>query len=163
MRLVGIVLPSITGIFALFWPAGLQVAIAFGGFLAMGQGWILRRPWFRHFLQMQPLPRSKRPITTSDYKGTINTGQVAAGKQEKKGLLGGMKSAYSDLVKQGREISGKRNQRAKARSAGRTEAEVKKAKAYDEKVLRQEAQRKFEAAQEREAREEERKERRRLR
>ena len=70
--------------------------------------------------------------------------------------MGSMKKAYQETVDQARKMS---PEKPKATGTRRTDNEKKKAKAYEERVAREAAQRRFEAKQAKEARDEERRQR----
>lgn len=157
------VLPTITGVFASFWPGGLQLTIFVTSFLSMIQATAFRQPWFRNILGIHPLPSpaSLKPKTQA-YAGTINRYQppsanASSSPPKKDGIFGNafsnVKGAYSEIQKQGQDFVNTRQPAAK--TGRRTEAEVKHAKAYEEKRKRELAQRKFENEQERQARREE--------
>lgn len=152
LKTVAIVIPTLTTLVSSFWPAGLQLGIAWGSLIALTQAWLFRRLWFRDFFRMQRFP--PRPAADSkptDYKGTLNTGEQPP--TEKKPFLTSLKDAYNDIVKQGQALANKKDAAARP---GRTQAELKKAKAYEEKKTREAAQRRFEADQADQARKEDR-------
>ena len=135
----------------MWWPVGLQIPIFLNGIFAITQNILFRQPWFRNFCGIQPLGvlrKSEGPIS-------VNRGLKSA-KPESKGFADSLKTAYNEAVEQGRKFSGKAS---KPDTTGRTDAEAKKAKAYEEKVAREAAQRRFEAKQAKQAREEERRQR----
>ena len=157
-KIMAYAMPVFTGVFSSFWPAGLQLSLFMGGFFAVLQSSIFRQAWFRRLLNMQPLaPRGTVLSDAPTYEGTINMGE--APKQEKKGFMGAVREAIDDTVKQGKEMTGQKTDT----KTGRSDSETKSAKKYEEKKMREAAQKRFEAAQARKAQAEDRKERRRLR
>ena len=145
------VLPALTGFFAIWWPVGLQIPIFLNGIFAITQGSLFRQAWFRRFCNIQPLGQMR----SSAEAITLNRGPQAA-KAAPKGFVGSIKRAYEETVEQGRKMA---PIQTKPATTGRTDNEKKKAKAYEEKIAREAAQRRFEAKQAKEAREEERRQR----
>ena len=135
----------------MFWPVGLQIPIFLNGIFAITQNVLFRQPWFRRLCGIQPLG----VVRTLEGPTSVNRGPKAA-KPGPKGLVDSMKTVYKEAVDQGKRFSGGS---AKATAPGRTDAEIKKAKAYEEKIAREAAQRRFEAKQAKEIREEERRHR----
>lgn len=135
----------------MWWPVGLQIPIFLNGVFAITQNILFRQPWFRTLCGIQPLG----VVRTIEGPTSVNRGPKAA-KAEPKGFVDSLKTVYNEAVEQGKKFSGKSD---KAAAPGRTDAEIKKAKAYEEKIAREAAQRRFEAKQAKEAREEERRQR----
>lgn len=143
-------IPGITAFFSLFWPLGLQIAMLLNGIFAITQNVLFRQPWFRSLCRIQPTG----VIPTRDGPQTFNRGPKP-GKEASKNMMESLKTAYSETLAQGKQILGNKDSKA----VGRTDAEIKKAKAYEEKMSREAAQRRFEAKQAKEAREHERRQR----
>ena len=144
-------LPALTGLFAIWWPVGLQIPIFLNGIFAITQGSLFRQPWFRKLCNIQPLGKMR----SSAEAFTLNRGPQAA-KPAPKGFMDSIKRTYQETVEQGKKMVPKE---PRSSTTGRTDNEKKKAKAYEEKMAREAAQRRFEAKQAKEAREEERRRR----
>lgn len=130
-------IPLLSGSFMLFWPACMQLSFFFTSLFSMGQAWLLRQPWMRNWLGIQPLPE---PLTssgaTSSYKGTMNLYQPpsnAPPPEEKKGVIGGaisdIKSSFSQVADKARSVADSQTKTTTRRTA----AELKYAKAYEER------------------------------
>lgn len=149
-RVFSYFLPALSGIFAIWWPAGLQIPIFTSGLLSMVQAYLFGRPWFRNFFGMQPVHAKK--VEPSGYGGTINTGDQGT---EKKGVVGDLKQAYADAVKRGKAMTGEDAVSKRRTTPGRTTIEARKAKEYEARKAREAAQHRFEALQAKKAEEEE--------
>lgn len=146
------VLPLATGSLATLWPVGLQIPILLNGILACSQNILFRQLWFRRLCRIQPLGVMR---TAEEGPTSVNRGPKPA-KPGPKGFRDSMKKVYTEAIEQGKKLTGGD---AKDKAARRTEAEYKKAKAYEEKIAREAAQRRFEAKQAKEMREEDRRHR----
>lgn len=146
-------LPIMTSVFMVYWPGSLQLTFAFTSMLSLSQAYLLRQPWMRTFLKIQPLLKPKAP-TSSSYSGTITTYKApltpSSPPPAPKGIIGGaihdIKGAVSQGMKTARGVKDaqKTNRGAQRRTAG----ELKRAKAYDEKRKREIAEEKFKADKE---------------
>ena len=143
-------LPTLTASFMLFWPGALQLTFAFTSMMSLTQAYLLRQPWMRNFLGIQPMPK---PAAPTSYAGVINRYEGPSPTSSSspaptgKGILGGaisdIKGAASQVVKSARSL--KDMQETKTGTQRRTPAELRRAKAYEEKRLREIAQAKIEA------------------
>ncbi len=151
-------LPVLSGLFMLAWPGAMQLTFFATSIMSMIQATMFRKPWFRTWLGIYPLPDKPLTPTTgadpapkSTYNGTMTLYQppsfTAPVVEEKKGLIGGAMS----------EITGMRNEALKSlkkvvgtdtpETGGRkkrTAAELKQAKAYEERRRREIAEQKRE-------------------
>ena len=144
-------LPLVSGFFAIWWPAGLQIPILLSGFFAVSQNMLFRQAWFRNMCDIQPLG----VMRDAQKAMGVNRGPAVA-KPKPKGIVESLKTAGSDIVGRGKTIMAKD---ADKPVTGRTDSDIKKAKAYDAKMAREAAQRRFEAAQAKLAAEEDRRRR----
>ena len=149
------VFPAMSGGFMLFWPGCMQITFFTTAILSLSQSWLLRQPWLRQFLGLQPLlpPSTKSPPRTP-YTGTMNTYQPPskeAPPPEKKGIIGGaisdIKGAAGQAIKTAKDALS--TEQAAKKTQGRTPEELRRAKAYEEKRRREIAQEKFEKTQRR--------------
>lgn len=145
--------PTMTGLFMLWWPGCMQITFFTTAMLSLSQSWLLRQPWLRQMIGIQPLPT---PHTNNPpkgpYTGTLNTYQPPAKTAplpEKKGIIGGaisdIKGAAGQAIKSARNVMSSENDMKKTQ--GRTPEESRRAKAYEEKRRREIAHEKFEKAQ----------------
>lgn len=132
------VLPGMTGIFVLYMPAALQLTLTLTSVIAMSQAIVFNNPNFRRFVGIQPLPRREPPPP------------APRDASPKKAGLGGMvssfKSTFDEMVKAGQQATAAKNN-VKETGQRRTAAELKHAEAYEEKRLRDIAQRRSESEQ----------------
>ena len=149
-KFFGYVVPLVTGCLATFWPVALQIPILINGILAFSQNFLFRQLWFRRLCGIQPLG-----VIRTEGRTSVNRGPKPA-KPGPKDFRGSMKKVYTDAIEQGKKVTGGDSN---AQAARRHEAEFKKARAYEEKIAREAAQRRFEAKQAKEMREEERRHR----
>ena len=135
-------LPLVTSTFMLFWPGVLQVTFAFTSLLSLLQSYLLRQPWMRHFLQIQPLP-GKKEHTQSNYAGTITRYQSPLSPPPeppvKKGIVGGaiseIKGAASQVMRSARRLRDSGDDKRGSRR--RSPAEVKRAQEYEQRRRRE--------------------------
>ena len=138
----------------IFWPAGMQLSFCITAIFSLIQSRLLGSNAFRKFIGIQQLgqqPYGSQPPTS--YKGTITKYQppgasTANSQKGPSGVVSELKSGASALWKQAH----KRLEDRQKPTGRRTAAELKHAKAYDER-------RKREIALEREAEKAEREER----
>ena len=134
------VMPGMTGAFMLFWPGCMQLTFATTACLSLGQAYLLKRPWVRNILGIQPIPTQAQTSgkANSPYKGVINMYQPPDQPKEKKGIVGGaiadIKGAADNALGRLRKTSDKR---AKSISTRARSAEVRKSKALEEKRRRE--------------------------
>ena len=148
-NVVSIVMPVLTGVFSAFWPAGMQLPIFMGAIFALTQAMMFRQPWFRNLFGMQPFPpQDASPAGQQQYQGTLTTTEAVPPEEKKMGIIERIKASGRDVVKQGMEITGKKQQ---ARP-GRSEGELKKAKEYEAKVRREMEQKRQASTEQREQR-----------
>jgi YidC/Oxa1 family membrane protein insertase len=154
------VFPAMTGTVMLFWPGCMQITFFTTAVLSLSQSWLLRQPWLRQYLGLQPLPppSTKSPPRTP-YTGTMNTYQPpakTASLPEKKGIIGG---AISDIKgAAGQAVTSAKgalaiDQDAK-KTRGRSSEELRRAKLYEEKRRREIAQEQFDKSQQKRTRRE---------
>lgn len=74
MKIMQVALPTITLAVTGFMPAAVQISFLVSGILSLIQASLFRRPAFRSFFKMYPLPASNVSSTStpSPYKGTMN-------------------------------------------------------------------------------------------
>ena len=149
MRIMTFALPAVSGVVMLAWPGALQLTFFIQSIITLGQTSALRMPWFRDLIGIQPLPDPTPKPNNQVYVGRINRAPDTEASPEAagKGFLGGaradLKSAWSGLRNKVHEY-----QQRQTQSGKRTAAELKHAKAYDERRKRELAQDKFEQEQE---------------
>ena len=139
------IIPVVTGLFSLFFPAALQMTLLVTSVFTVSQSYLFRQPGFRRFLNIHPMPEPPKPDPT---KTVINVrarrkGQTGSEPPEEKkrgwaAVQARLESAYDDLLKKGKEIQGQYvpDEKLERRSA----AEKKQAKAYEERRQREIAQ-----------------------
>ena len=152
--------PAMTGSFMLFWPGCLQLTFFTTAIVSLSQSWLLRQPWMRRFLGIQPLPPtpSKTP-PRGPYTGTLNTYQPPtkpAPLPPKKGIIEGavsdLKGAAGQAMKSAKGMMS--SETSQKKTTGRSPEELRRARAYEEKRRREIAQEKFEKAQRKKTRRE---------
>ena len=124
----------------LFWPGCMQLTFATTSVLSLGQAHLLRRPWIRNWLGIQPIPKaapaSGKP--SSPYAGVLNTYQPPEPAKERKGIVGG---AIADIKGAAGNAMGRLRKRAddklKAKSPRLRQREVQQAKIYEERRRRE--------------------------
>lgn len=150
-------LPLITTTFMLFWPGALQVSFAFTSLMALAQSYLLRQPAVRKFLNIQPLRARVNPSVPS-YAGVMQKYQPPSADSSpaapaSRGLVGGaisdIKGAASQMAKSARSL--RDSAETKPGQQRRTAAQMKRAKAYEEKREKEIAEAKAEAEQARKA------------
>jgi YidC/Oxa1 family membrane protein insertase len=74
MKIMQVALPAITLAITSFMPAAVQISFLVSGILSLVQTTLFRRPAFRSFFKMYPLPsrNASSSSTPSPYKGTMN-------------------------------------------------------------------------------------------
>ena len=151
MRVMIIALPTVSGVIMLAWPGALQLTFFIQSIITLVQTSFLRMPWFRDLIGIQPLPDTTPKPNNQIYTGRINkaSDSEASSQSAGKGFAGGaqadIKSLWSSLKNKANEYQQRQTQ---SRSGKRTAAELKHAKAYDERRKRELAQEKFEREQE---------------
>ena len=162
------VLPPVSFLIQLFWPAGLQFTFFVSALISLIQSGTLRQLWFRNIFGLQPFPHQTSPDArpnTGAYSGNINKHvpptTPGVSPEKGKGILGGtisdIRGAVSEVVKNGQKIMEKK----KAAPGKRTPGELRYDKEYNARRNRERAQEKFEQQQEQESKAKERAERRR--
>ena len=147
-----------------WWPGCLQLAFAVTSVVALTQTTFLRKPWFRKWAGIQPLPPKPDPNTvksSSPYIGTMNVYQAptpdAPLEQKPKGIIGGAISEIKSTASQVMKSTQKMVESKEASKQGRrTKAEARQAQAYEERRQREIAQEKFEKEQDKKERRRER-------
>ena len=145
-------IPGMMGYFCLSWPAGMQLTFCATITFSLLQSAALKSNRFRDFVGIQRI--EGRLQKAEAYAGTLTRYQLPdadAASKPKTGMskvISELKSGMSDMVKQGKE----RVENYQKPTGRRTAAELRHAKAYDER-------RKREIALEREAEKFERQER----
>jgi len=150
-------LPALSGLFMLAWPGAMQLTFFATSIMSLAQASLFRNPSFRKWLGIYPLP--SRPVTPapgaaetpkSSYDGTMtvyqppdaDTGEAA----EKKGILHGamseIKGMKTEAIKSMKKVVGTTNETGGRRK--RTAAELKAARAYEERRRREITQEKIE-------------------
>ena len=97
MRLImQYVLPAVSGIFMLFWPAAMQISFLTTSLFSLTQSWAFRQPKFRKLLHMTPLAKPAKPAGESPtYLAPTTMAAAAEGEaSRRKGFLGG---AFSEI------------------------------------------------------------------
>jgi membrane protein insertase Oxa1/YidC/SpoIIIJ len=148
------VIPPFGGLIMTNWPAALQMTFCIAAIISLIQSSLLRQPWFRNSLGLQPIPpRSDTGKSdNSAYTGTMTRYRPPgdASEQRKGGIILDVKNNLSKFYQESKKKVEERKQPKK--TGRRTTAELKYAKEYD-------ARRKRELEQEAEARRLEREER----
>ena len=149
-----------------FWPAGMQLSFCLTAIFSLIQSSLLRSNDFRNLIGIQPLGQQPYESQPTSYKGTITKYQppgasnTATPQKGSSGVISELKSGASALWKQAH----KRMEDRQKPTGRRTAAELKHAKAYDERRKREIAlERQAEEAEEAEREERESKNRRRRR
>lgn len=149
-------LPVLSGAFMLAWPGAMQLTFFATSVMSLTQATLFRNPSFRQWVGIYPLP--SRPVTPasgaaetpkSSYKGTITVYQppdaAATETPAKKGLLHGaiseIKGMKTEALKSMQKVVGTTNETGGRRK--RTAAELKSARAYEERRRREIAQEKI--------------------
>lgn len=145
--------PVLMTTFMLYWPAALQLTFAITSMLSLTQAHLLKEPWMREWLGIQPLPKPKSPSSKSAYTGTLTKYQTPAPSSDgpaQKGIFEGaisdLKGAASQVVKSARAMRSNLLEE-KTGTQRRTPTELRRAKAYEEKRRREISQAKFEVEQ----------------
>jgi len=137
-------LPFMSGAFMLFWPACMQLSFFFTSIISLGQSYLLRLPAVRNWLGIQPLPKptatTKRPDTP--YTGTMNIYQAPSNAPppppaEKKGIIGGAISDIKSAASKAAEGARSFGEQKKSPTKRRTAAELRQAKAFEERRRRE--------------------------
>ena len=91
-------LPCMTGLFAMWWPVGLQIPIFLNGIIGITQNLLFRQPWFRAICGIQPLGvmRSAQGPTK------INRGPPVE-EPAPKGFVGTVRRLHNDGLRQSRQ------------------------------------------------------------
>ncbi|KAL8704324.1 MAG: hypothetical protein Q9201_002510 [Fulgogasparrea decipioides] len=137
-------LPIISTVVMLFWPAMMQMTFFWTSTMALLQAYLFKKPWFRDYWGIHPLPSptTSTPSSDSQYKSMVIPTSARTVPEEpetaKKGLFG---DTITKLKNQGSKFLGKNQKPSGRRSA----AEVAAAKRYEER-------RRKEAEQERQQR-----------
>ncbi len=149
-------LPLLSGFFMLSWPGAMQLTFFATSIMSMIQATLFRKPWFREWAGIYPLP--EKPVTPptgadaapkSAYSGTMTLYQppsfTAPAVEEKKGLISGAMSEITGMrneaVKSLKKVVGETTPAAGGRKR-RTAAELRQAKAYEERRRREMAEQK---------------------
>ena len=141
---------SLVGTSAL--PASVQLSFATSSVLTVIQSHYLRQGWVRDYLGIQPTPSPTKPSLESQYKGTMtiqasSTPTVEEQPPAPKGVIGGaisdIKGAASQVMKTARSIQ--QSEYEKRGNHRLTQAELKRAHAYEAQRQREIAQEKGEA------------------
>lgn len=149
----------------IFWPAGMQISFCITALFSLIQSILLKSNDFRRLIGIQQLGQQPYASNMSTYKGTITRYQppganITANQQKgPSGVISEIQSGASALWKQAH----KRVQDRQKPTGRRTPAELKYAKAYDERRKREIALEKEAEAVEKAEREEWEKENRRRR
>ena len=156
-------LPGLSGLIMIFWPAGMQLTFCITAMFSLLQAALLSKNKFRRLIGIQEL--NQQPITRalSSYTGTITKYQPPGATNSPKGPSGvilDIKTGASSLWKE----AYKRVEERQKPTGRRTPAELRHAKAYDERRKREIAlEKEAEAAEKVEREEWEKKNRRRRR
>lgn len=147
-------MPVLGGGFLLIHPALMQLTFSFTALLGLIQANLLRQPWVRAKLGVQPLPTNKPNARVTPYKGTLTTYEAPAptrpihtassGQQSKgtvssltgklKGMISKPVSEIAKSVQQHQASTGTTKKRH-----GRTPNELKEAQSYEERHRRQQS------------------------
>ena len=150
-------LPALSGLFMLAWPGAMQLTLFATSIMSLTQATLLRNPSIRQWLGIYPLP--SRPVAPApgatespktSYDGTMTVYQppdaATPEVSEKKGILHGaiseIKGMKTEALKSMRKVVGTTNETGGRRK--RTAAELKSARAYEERRRREIAQEKIE-------------------
>ena len=175
------VIPPLSGLIMIGWPAALQLTFFTTAMISFSQSWFLRQAWFRALIGIQPLPQHHNVINVkknepSPYTGTMTRYQPPghavekkkhvleqkehASEQKRRGGVSGIKSALSHWWKESKKKAQEWQQQPPQNIGRRTPAEIKHAKAYHERRERELAQEREMKRLEQEEQEHERKRRR---
>ena len=133
-------------------PAAVQLSFATASAVSLLQAHYLRQPWFREYLSIQPLPSKTPPSSAPVYQGTItiqapSTAAPPEPPPAPKGIIGGaisdIKGAASQIVKQAQALHKPKDK--KRGNQRLTQAELKRAQAYEARRQREIAQEKLDA------------------
>ena len=159
-------LPGLSGLIMIFWPAGMQLTFCITAMFSLLQGALLSNNNFRRLIGIQELNQQPVARNLSSYTGTITKYQppgansTANSPKGPSGVISDIKTGASSLWKQ----AYKRVEDRQKPTGRRTPAELKHAKAYDERRKREIAlEKEAEAAEKAEREEWEKKNRRRRR
>ena len=135
MRLImQYVLPTISGVFMLFWPAAMQLSFLTTSLFSLTQAWAFRQPGVRRFLRMTPVIKHVKPagerLTYMSPAAATTAEQQAS---QKKGLIGGAFTEIKGAMNQlGSDARRKLNEREGLSENSRlTRRELKDAQAYE--------------------------------
>lgn len=145
------IIPLISAGCMLPLPAAVQLSFATASSIALLQAHYLRQPWFREYLSIQPLPSTAPPSSAPVYQGTITIQAPSTAAPEPppapKGIIGGaisdIKGAASQVVKQAQALH--KPDEKKRGNQRLTQAELKRAHAYEAQRQREIAQEKLDA------------------
>lgn len=149
-------LPGISGVIVMFWPAGMQLSFCITAFFSLTQSVLLRSNDFRRLIGIQQLGQQPYASNPSTYQGTITkylppgADSTANPQKGPSGVISEIKSGASALWKQAH----KRVEDRRKPTGRRTPAELRHAKAYDERRKREIALEKEAEAAEKAEREE---------
>lgn len=144
------VLPTMTVGFSCVLPASVQLSFTASTALSLLQMHYLRQNRVREYLGIHPFPSANSP-SVSPYKGTITVRATVTPTIEQppapKGIIGGaisdIKGAASQVMKRARSLQEGKDE--KIGSQRLTQAEFKRAHAYEAQRRREIAQEKLEA------------------
>ena len=146
-------LPIMSTAFMSVIPAAVQLSFGATSVLTLIQTHYLRQPWVREFLGIQPLPKPETSTSESPYKGTITIQAESTRVPEQapspapKSIVGGavsdIKGAASQFMKTAR--SWQNSEDTKQGNQRLTQAELKRAHAYEARRQREIAQEKSDA------------------
>lgn len=155
MRSFGLyILPVMVGGFMIIYPALMQLTFTFTALLGLTQAYCFRQPWIRQRLGIQPLPVKPEQKTTvqngtlSSYAAPTQTSPNSPTSPDPKskglyerltntarqtivGPVSEVRGAVSELKKTFGDVAG--TAAPEKRKHGRTAAELRQAKAYEEK------------------------------
>lgn len=145
------VVPLISMVCTAALPASVQLSFSASAALATLQSHYLRQKWVREYLGIQPLSSTADAPSKSPYKGTMTTRPSPTPVMEQppapKGIVGGaisdIKGAASQVMKTAR--SQLESQDQKLGNQRLTQAELKRAHAYEAQRRREIAQEKLDA------------------
>jgi membrane protein insertase Oxa1/YidC/SpoIIIJ len=150
-KLLLYVFPTITTGLMLALPGALQLSFSVTSMMALLQSHLLRQPWVRQFLRIQPLPQPPNPPSDSVYKGTITiqapSQSIVEPPPPPKGIIDGalvdIKGAASQIMKTARSM--RQSEDTKKGTQRLTKAELKRAHSYEAQKQREIAEEKLEA------------------
>ncbi|KAL8631865.1 hypothetical protein Q9189_002445 [Teloschistes chrysophthalmus] len=129
LKIMQVVFPILSIAFTSYWPAGMQLSMAFSSVIATTQGILMRQPWFRSFWAIQPL-YDPNNLPAPSVKSMVIPTQARTVSSEPEEADAPKKSLLGKLTDKGLKFVKTQEPQP---SGGRTYAEIEAAKRYEEK------------------------------